>query len=237
MTAFPNDSLHPFAPLHGFSPVSKDTTICNVQSIGAIDGDETTDEQLMSAHHAGDARAFPILVARYKSDLHRYLQRFLGSAAAADDVFQETFLQIHLSVATFDVTRKLRPWLYTIASNKARDWYRHQRRRAAASLDKPMGHGENEFTLLDLIPGESQNPDAPICASEESAQVKKVVDAMPELYREILLMSYFQRFNYQQIADMLAIPLGTVKSRLHAAVAHFADGWAQTTHENAKDHS
>ncbi len=214
--------------------MNNDTTISMVE----LEGEEISDEKLMIAHQAGDERAFPMLVARYRPNLHRYLQRFLGSAAAADDVFQETFLQIHLSAATFDVTRTLRPWLYTIASNKARDWYRHHKRRATLSLDKPMGHGENEFTLLDVVSSTTTDrPGDALSAREESAQVKKVVDALPELHREILLMAYFQRFSYQHIADMLSIPLGTVKSRLHSAVAHFADSWAQATHETSKDHS
>ena len=214
--------------------MNNDTTISRVE----IEGDETSDENLMIAHLAGDGRAFPLLVERYRTDLHRYLQRFLGSASAADDVFQETFLQIYLSASTFDVTRTLRPWLYTIASNKARDWYRHHKRRATLSLDKPMGHGENEFTLLDVVSSTTTDrPGDALSAREESAQVKKVVDALPELHREILLMAYFQRFSYQHIADMLSIPLGTVKSRLHSAVAHFADSWAQATHETSKDHS
>ena len=213
--------------------MSNDTTMSKVE----LEGTEISDEHLMIAHQAGDERAFPMLVERYRSNLHRYLQRFLGSAAAADDVFQETFLQIHLSAATFDVTRTLRPWLYTIASNKARDWYRHHKRRATLSLDKPMGHGENEFTLLDVVSSTSNQPGESLSAREESARVKKVVDALPELHREILLMAYFQRFSYQHISEMLSIPLGTVKSRLHSAVALFADTWAQTTHETSKDHS
>ncbi len=233
MTAFPHDSLHPFATPHGVNSVRNDTTMSKVE----LEGAEISDEQLMIAHQAGDERAFPMLVERYRSNLHRYLQRFLGSAAAADDVFQETFLQIHLSAATFDVTRTLRPWLYTIASNKARDWYRHHKRRATLSLDKPMGHGENEFTLLDVVSSTSNQPGESLSAREESARVKKVVDALPELHREILLMAYFQRFSYQHISEMLSIPLGTVKSRLHSAVALFADTWAQTTHETSKDHS
>lgn len=72
MTAFPHDSLHPFAALHGVKPVSNDTTI----SIVELEGDETSDENLMIAHQAGDERAFPMLLERYRSDLHRYLQRF-----------------------------------------------------------------------------------------------------------------------------------------------------------------
>lgn len=200
------------------------------------EGAETTDEQLMIAHQAGDVRAFPMLVERYRIQLHGYLQRFLGSAAAADDVFQETFLQIHLSAASFDVTRTLRPWLYTIASNKARDWYRHHKRRATLSLDKTMGHGENEFTLMDVVSCKTDQPGEALSAREESTQVKDVVDSLPELHREILLMAYFQRFSYQHIADMLNIPLGTVKSRLHSAVALFADSWAQSTHQTPRDH-
>ena len=154
--------------------MSNDTTI----SIVELEGDETSDENLMIAHQAGDARAFPMLLERYRSDLHRYLQRFLGSASAADDVFQETFLQIHLSAASFDVTRKLRPWLYTIASNKARDWYRHHKRRAALSLDKTMGHGDTEFTLLDVVASTDSQPGDSMSSLEESTRVKKVVDAL-----------------------------------------------------------
>lgn len=100
-----------------------------------------------------------------------------------------------------------------------------------------MGHGDTEFTLLDVVASTDSQPGDAMTSLEESTRVKKVVDALPELHREILLMAYFQRFSYQQIADMLGIPLGTVKSRLHSAVALFADGWAQTTHETLKDHS
>jgi RNA polymerase sigma-70 factor (ECF subfamily) len=233
MTAFPHDPLHP--TLRGAHAIHGREE-CTIRAV-ELEGDAPTDESLMMAHQSGDPTAFPMLVERYKSDLHRYLQRFLGSSAAADDVFQETFLQIHLSAASFDPNRKLRPWLYTIASNKARDWYRHHRRRAAASLDKPMGRDDGEFTLLDVVKSSTGKPGDSISAREESAQVKRVVDGLPELHREILLMAYFQRFSYQHIAETLGIPLGTVKSRLHSAVAHFADSWTRTTHETRENHS
>jgi RNA polymerase sigma-70 factor (ECF subfamily) len=161
---------------------------------------------------------------RYRPELHGFLQRFLGTRAAAEDVFQETFLQIHLSGATFDPTRVFRPWLYTIAANKARDWYRKDRRRRAVSLQTPIGeNGDGE--LIDLFADDVHQPSQPLTLKEESALVKQAVDALPPLHREIIVLAYFQKMNYQQIADILQIPLGTVKSRLHSAVAAFADRW------------
>ncbi len=194
--------------------------------IGPVEtvGDQSTDEALVSAHLNGHPQAFPILMERYRPELHGFLQRFIGSRAAAEDVFQDTFLQIHISAASFDSTRAFRPWLYTIAANKARDWYRKDRRRRGISLQTPIGeHGDGE--LIDLFASNVQSPSRPATMHEEGALVKVAVDAMPHMHREILVMAYFQKLNYQQMADALEIPLGTVKSRLHSAVAVFADRW------------
>ena len=83
-----------------------------------------TDEELLVAHLDGDVRAFPELMDRYKNELLHFLIRFVGSKAAAEDVFQETFLQIHISGATFDPKRRFKPWLFTIAafSSKAKNY-------------------------------------------------------------------------------------------------------------------
>ncbi|MFO0829902.1 MAG: RNA polymerase sigma factor [Phycisphaerales bacterium] len=191
-----------------------------------------TDEELLVASRGGDREAFRLLVERHRDDLVRFLHRFLGSRAAADDVFQETFLQVHLAADTFDAERRFRPWLYAIAANKARDFHRRQRRRSMTSLSAPVGAGD--AALVDLVEMESPSPDVPAADRETQAAVKRVVDDMPTHYREILLLAYFQRMSYQQIAECLGIPLGTVKSRLHAAVAHFSLSW-RNTREGADD--
>lgn len=183
------------------------------------------DEALMAAYLAGDRQAFVVLVERYRVELHQFLTRFLGSAAAADDVFQETFLQVHLAGHSFDQERVFKPWLFTIAANKARDWHRRQKRRSAVSLDAPLKSDAEGARLIDLIQSDSASPAAPSEADEQRTQVASVVNALPHHYREILLLSYFQRMSYNQVAEVLDIPLGTVKSRLHAAVAAFADRW------------
>ena len=186
---------------------------------------EQTDEQLLSAHIEGDQVAFPELLERYRNELLHFLIRFLGSRAAAEDVFQDTFLQIHLVAETFDTSRRFKPWLHTIAANKARDYHRRQKRRAAASLSAPIGGVGEETEFIDLIASEEASPETPLSEQEQAQLVKKVVDDLPPHYREILLLNYFQRMSYNQIADSLDIPLGTVKSRLHSAVACFADTW------------
>jgi RNA polymerase sigma-70 factor (ECF subfamily) len=195
----------------------------------ASDGDRI-DEQLLVASRNGDREAFRRLVERHRDDLLRFLVRFLGSRAAADDVFQDTFLQVHVSADTFDAERKFRPWLFAIAANKARDFHRRRKRRTATSLSNPVGSGD--ASLVDLLAAEGEAPDAPTENSEIQQVVKRVVDEMPGHYREILLLAYFQKMSYQQIAECLGIPLGTVKSRLHAAVGHFASTWKHLTGES-----
>ena len=194
----------------------------------------TTDEQLFAAYRDGDREALRQLIERYRDELHQFLTRFLSSRAAAEDVFQETFLQIHLSASTFDVERRFKPWLFTIAANKARDYHRKYKRRQTLSLSASVGRDGDGQRFVDLMEDEQPVPDAPTLALEESDQVRRVVDAMPVHLREILLLSYFQRMSYNQIADALEIPLGTVKSRLHAAVATFARAW-QAEIGNATD--
>jgi RNA polymerase sigma factor (sigma-70 family) len=93
---------------------------------------ERSDEELIVAHRSGDTAALRVLVERYSSELHGFLTRLVGTRAGADDVFQEAFLQVHLSADAFDSERRFKPWLYTIAANKGRE--------AAAAA--PLGGGK-----------------------------------------------------------------------------------------------
>ncbi len=197
-----------------------------------------TDEQLVQNYRSGDAAAFEQLVRRHHDDLIRFLVRLTGNRAVAEDAFQETFLQVHLSADTFDVTRRFKPWLFTIAANKARDALRRSARRRTLDLSAPIAGGgggsgtgsggggggsdSGARTYVDLMEVDVPPPDQALSDEERNRQVQEAVDALPWSLREILLLAYFQRMSYNQIADALHIPLGTVKSRLHSAVAAFA---------------
>jgi RNA polymerase sigma-70 factor (ECF subfamily) len=188
--------------------------------------EEPSDEHLLAEYRAGDKTKFAVLVLRYQRELYHFLVRFLGDRAAAEDVFQETFLQVHQSADQFDPSRRFRPWLFTIAANKARDLIRSQARRPTNPLQASISAGdEDSGEFIDLMSAASSMPGEPLEREELQQQVQRTVMGMPEHLREILLLSYFHQFPYKQIGDILDIPLGTVKSRLHAAVAHFADRW------------
>ena len=185
-----------------------------------------TDTELLQHHLDGDPEAFPSLVRRYRRELYNFLARFTGDPALADDIFQETFLQLHISAATFDTSRRLKPWLFTIAANKARDALRKSYRRQAAPLDaKVAGGGNHETTYAELMPSDVPPPDESLLNLETRQAVQNIIKQMPENLRTVLLLSYFNEVPYKDIAEILNVPLGTVKSRLHAAVQHFAKQW------------
>jgi RNA polymerase sigma-70 factor (ECF subfamily) len=193
---------------------------------------DLTDEELVARYQRGGNEAFVVLMERYRQELFNFLIRFLNSRSAAEDVFQETFMQVHLSSDSFDTERRFKPWLFTIAANKARDFMRRRSRRSAAELDAPVGGQAGEGSnFIDLLQADLPMPDDQIQQAELQERVQRTIGQMPEHLREILLLAYFQQFSYNQIADVLQIPLGTVKSRLHTAVATFAKAWKKSNPE------
>src|SRR5690349_19532969 len=111
-----------------------------------------SDEQLLAEYRAGDKSSFSKLVSRYERELYHFLVRFIGDRAAAEDVFQETFLQVHQSADQFDPQRRFRPWLFTIAANKARDLMRSQARRPTNPLQANVNSGDDEGgQFIDLM--------------------------------------------------------------------------------------
>lgn len=220
---------------HGHAGGRKDATGSDRPS--RVPPGQPSDEQLLSRYRDGDKTAFSQLVERYQRELFHFLVRFLGDRAAAEDVFQESFLQVHQSAGQFDLDRRFRPWLFTIAANKARDLMRSQARRPTNPLQASISPGDDESgQFIDLMESTAQMPGESMEKEELQKLVHGTVMGMPDHLREILLLSYFHQFPYKQISDILAIPLGTVKSRLHAAVAHFADRWRATQENKSPAH-
>ncbi len=185
-----------------------------------------SDEQLLADHIAGVQGAFDNLVARYADEVYGFLCRFAGNKTVADDLLQETFMQVHLAARTFDPRRSFRPWLYTIAANKARDYMRARGRRPTYSLDAALGNSDGNAPSQNI---EADLPplDETVEAEERRQTVRRVLDELPEHLRLILTLGYFQQLPYAEIAQILGVPVGTVKSRLHSAVRHFAKLWQE----------
>src|SRR6476469_3997370 len=186
-----------------------------------------TDEELLLEYRVTASPALlETLVKRYERELYNYLRRFLGSQVLAEDAFQATFIQVHLKCQLFDADRKVRPWLYTVATNQAIDIQRRNRRHRLVSLDRPNRVQHNELgTLVDVLSGKEGEPANGLEQGERKEWIRQAVAALPEQLRSAVKLVYFRGMKYREAADELAVPVGTVKSRLHSAVKRLGKAW------------
>ena len=194
------------------------------------DLNKLTDAELLAHYTAGEEAAFHEIVTRYKNSLYAFLRQFLNRHDLVEDVFQETFLQLFNSRESFDMNRPLRPWLFTIAANKAKDALRKWQRTPVVPIGTMADSQDLSFEdMLNTVTADDTMPYEELEKSETTSRVEQVIANMPENLREILLLAYFNRFSYKQMAEILSIPIGTVKSRLHTAVGRFAKEWKAST--------
>lgn len=185
-----------------------------------------TDAELLKRYREGDEVAFREIVDRYKNSLYSFLRRFLNRQDLVEDVFQETFLQLFASRESFDVDRPLRPWLFTIAANKAKDALRKMQRQSSLSMGTMADAGDVSIDeVVNILTSYEITPDDEVSQDETARRVREVIAEMPENLRGILILAYFEQFSYKHMSEILSIPIGTVKSRLHTAVVHFMKKW------------
>ena len=195
--------------------------------------DKLTDSQLLQRYRAGDEDAFREIVNRYKNSLYAFLRRFLNQQDVVEDVFQETFLQLYSSQESFDISRPLHPWLFTIATNKAKDALRKQQRHGSLSLGAITDTTETSIDeVLNVLGSYETTPEDEASKTETANRVREIIANMPENLRGILILAYFEQFSYKQMAEILSIPIGTVKSRLHTAVVYFTKKWKAANRSN-----
>lgn len=190
---------------------------------------QLSDEELLVRYReTADHDFYARLVRRYERELYNYLRRYLGSTEAAEDVFQATFLQVHLKADRFEDGRKFRPWLYTIATNQAIDWQRRNKRHRMVSLDRAGADGSDDVgTLLDLLVSGEHDPLDHVEELERAEWVQEALDELSDPMRLVIDLVYYQGLKYREAAEVLDIPVGTVKSRVHAAIAKLNESWSQ----------
>lgn len=176
------------------------------------------DEALAARARQGDGEAFAALVRRYQTPLFRYTQRMLGNVQDAEDAFQETFLRVHRNFYKYEPGRPFRPWLYRIAANLCRDRLRYRLRRRWVSLDAPLVTGESSgATLGDMVAGAGTEADLGARNAETNRRIAKALGTLSTKHREVFVLARFEGLTYEEIATVLEVPLGTVKSRMSKA--------------------
>jgi RNA polymerase sigma-70 factor (ECF subfamily) len=186
----------------------------------------TDEELLVEYRQTGNRELYAQLVYRYERELFNYLRRYLGNAEMAEDAFQGAFLQVHLKCEQFQEGRRFRPWLYTIATNQAIDARRRNKRHRMVSLDTPREQDHEDVgRLINLLESNDQGPMDSAVQAEREKIVRRTLEALPENMHAVIQLVYYQGMKYREAAEVLDIPVGTVKSRLHAAVAKLTDVW------------
>jgi len=187
---------------------------------------DLTDEQLVEKYlHERQPEHFEALMRRYERELFTFLRRFLGSVQHAEDVFQGTFLSVHLRINQFEPGKRFRPWLYAIASNKAIDFMRRNKRHQATSLDGVSKQSETEEALAGRIPSREATPEEIALRAETNSRVRQAVSQLNEQTQQLIQLAFYQGLKYADISEILDIPVGTVKSRVFTAMRKLNEIW------------
>jgi RNA polymerase sigma-70 factor, ECF subfamily len=163
----------------------------------------------------GDAQAFDTLITRYSGDIYSLLYRITNDPEEAGDLTQETFLSALKSIKSFRGEAELKTWLFRIALNHSRNrfrWWKRRKRNETQSIDKPIGEGSR--TLSDTIADEGESPEEVVLRLERQRVLIRALNALPDIFREAVVLCDIEGFGYEEIARSLDINIGTVKSRL-----------------------
>jgi RNA polymerase sigma-70 factor (ECF subfamily) len=186
--------------LDNSKPKSKDKGVANIP----------TDEELIAKFQNGDIYAFEKIVSRYKDPLLNFVYNYLGNRIDAEDVIQETFLRVFKNKHLYRSIAKFSTWIYTIAGNLAKTELRRRRRRRVLSITQ-MGYDNKDYEIADVF----SSPERIFQSTSKEKEIRKEIDDLPLKFKEVVILRDIQEFSYEEISDILKIPIGTVKSRVN----------------------
>jgi len=177
------------------------------------------DHALVARFKNGDQSAFDEMVTRYWDRIYSMVHQLLRNQQDAEEVTQDAFIRAHRGLVNFRGDSAFSTWLYQIATNLARNryWYWWRRKRdKSVSFDAPLS-ADNDTTLADIIPAEVETPDDITVTTEFVARIAKGMEKISAKHREILTLRNIKNLSYEEIAEILNISVGTVKSRIARA--------------------
>lgn len=181
----------------------------------ALSAARVTDHELMRQFALGEEISFVELVRRHQQAVVSYLARLLGNASRAEELGQEVFVRVFRHRASYDDQAQFTTWCYTIATNLARDEIRARRRRPAAAGSE----------ALDAISDRGDGPSASLERRELRGRVRRALDGLQPQFREVLTLRDLEGCSYEEIAALLQMELGTVKSRINRARSAFKEAF------------
>ncbi|MCC6149910.1 MAG: sigma-70 family RNA polymerase sigma factor [Planctomycetes bacterium] len=182
-------------------------------------GDSARDLELMRRFQAGDADAFTQLYERHLRGLLNFFFRLCWDASMSEDFAQEVLLRVYKSARNWEPNAKFTTFLYRIARNH---WIDHCRllstQKEKVSLNADAA-GEGELSLIDRLPDDIKPPEDDLDRRELYGAIMKALEQLPEEQRMVFVLSEIEEMKYQEIAEVMDVPVGTIKSRMHTAIA------------------
>lgn len=169
---------------------------------------ELSDETIVTAVQSGDHDAYGELIARYEAKLRRYARKFLSVDHEIEDLVQDVFIKAYTNIQSFNTTQRFSPWIYRIAHNTFVNELKRKGRYGFSILDAD--------TILPLVPAK-ETADEDTLFSELSLEIEALLATLPPKYREVIILHYFESLSYQEISDVLKIPVTTVGVRMSRA--------------------
>lgn len=192
---------------------------------------ETLDDAELVAKALRDTRAYGEIVRRYEHVLKRYVRRLLGGHAQhAEDVVQDSFIKAYVNLNGFDRRRPLSPWLYRIAHNEAVSFLR---KRGAGPL---LIDGEDGRLLLERVCAEDMSF-GPQLRETHCGSLELALNDLPPHYREVIALRYLEDKTYDEISDILAMPPGTVATRIRRGLQHLKTLYAARQDEEPGEYA
>ena len=177
------------------------------------------DRLLVARFKKGDQSAFDEMVSRYWGRIYAMVNQLLRNTQDAEEVTQDAFIRAHRGLENFRGDSAFSTWLYQIATNLARNryWYWWRRKRdKSISIDQPIG-SEGDMTLADVLPAQVETPDDITVTQEFVDHIAIWMEKLSAKHREVLVLRNIKNMTYEEIAQVLEVSLGTVKSRIARA--------------------
>ena len=172
------------------------------------------DRELVERALAGDESAYQALMEKYKNALYHHIRRMVRGRQEVDDLVQEAFIKAFSALESYSTKYAFSTWLYKIATNHTIDYLR-KKKLPTYSIDKPVKtkEGEMEYELPDT----TYRPDRHVVEDQRRTLIQAAIDELPPKYYRVIVMRHQQEKTYQEIADELDLPLGTVKAHIFRA--------------------
>ena len=172
------------------------------------------EHELISRARAGDQKAFESLLKQYKSLVYAIMLKMVHNPQEAEDLTQEAFMKAFHAIRAFNEEYAFSTWLMKIATNNCIDFLRKKKLKTY-SIDQPIQHKDEEIQIE--LPASDPTPERQLLTDEQTRIIQQAIEELPPLYRHVILLRHQEEKSYEEIAEILDVPIGTVKARIFRA--------------------